>query len=284
LTWVDRAGKALDSIGVRGSFTTPALSPDGNTVAVDLLDLLSDNRDIWLLGLARGTASRFTFAGNNLSPVWSPDGSQVAFGNGASGQWTISRKAANGSGTPEVLLASPAAVYPTDWSRDGRFLIYDQRTEKGTNAIWVLPLSGDRKPIAYLSSDYGYYAGKLSPDGRWMAYASIETGRFEVYVQSFPGKSGKFQISTGGGFREQWSRDGKEIFYIAPRGMMAVDVKAGEKFEAGAPKALFEMRLVGQQTYSVSPDGRRFLVPTLPEEVAGAPLTVVLNWTAGLKK
>jgi serine/threonine protein kinase len=280
LTWLDRAAKALDSIGVRGSLLTPALSPDGNTVAVDLLDSSSNNRDIWLLGLARGTATRFTFARNNLSPVWSPDGSQVAFGTAERGQFTISRKAANGSGAEEVLHRSSTAVLPTDWSRDGRFIVYDQRTEKGTNAIWVLPLSGDRKPIPYLS----YFGGKLSPNGRWMTYGSIETGRFEVYVQSFPDKSGKFQISTRGGMRAQWSRDGKEIFYIAPAGLMTVDVKAGEKFEAGAPKALFEVRLVGQQTYAVSPDARRFLFPTLSEEVAGAPLTVVLNWTAGLKK
>jgi Tol biopolymer transport system component len=286
LTWLDRAGKALDSIGVRGSFLVPALSPDGNTVAVDLLDPSSNKRDIWLLGLARGTTTRFTFdPGSDLSPAWSPDGSQVAFGGMRNGQWTISRKAANGSGSEEVLLASAHTMLPTDWSRDGRFIVYGQRNEKGTNAIFVLPLSGERKPFAFQSTDFGSSDGRLSPDGRWMVYTSAESGRVEVYVQSFSTKSGKFQISTGGGLRAQWSPDGKEIFYIgAPGAMMAVAVKAGEKFEAGAPKALFDVRLVGLQTYAVSPDARRFLFPTLPEEVASAPLTVVLNWTAGLKK
>jgi serine/threonine protein kinase len=286
LTWFDRAGKALDSIGVRGSLITPALSPDGNTVAVDILDRSLNNRDIWLLGLARGTATRFTFdPGSDLSPVWSPDGSQVAFGGMRNGQWTIFRKAANGSGSEEVLITSAAAMSPTDWSRDGRFIVYNHRNEKGTSEIGVLPLSGERKPFSYLAADLALFGGKLSPDGRWMAYFSAESGRFEVYVQSFPNKSGKFQISAGGGTRAQWSRDGKEIFFVALSGtLMTVDVKAGEKFEAGTPKALFETRLVGTQNYAVSPDARRFLFPTLLEEVASAPLTVVLNWTAGLKK
>jgi hypothetical protein len=176
-------------------------------------------------------------------------------------------------------------MIPTDWSRDGRFIVYEQQNEKATTEIRVLPLSGERKPFSYLAADSSQFGGKLSPDGRWIAYFSAESGRYEVYVQSFPTKSAKFQVSTGSGTRPQWSRDGKEIFYIAvPGTLMSVAVKAGEKFEAGVAKALFERRLVARQTYAVSPDARRFLFPTLPEEVASAPLTVVLNWTAGLKK
>jgi serine/threonine protein kinase len=286
LAWFDRGGKAMETVGPRGTIFGPALSPDGNTAALAVADPSTGNRDIWLYGLARGTANRFTFERSDASrPAWSPDGTQIAFVAARNGQRVLARKAANGAGAEEILLTLPASTVLSDWSRDGRFLIYFSTNAKGIEDIWSLPLSGDRKPVPYQVSAFSTVEPKLSPDGRWLAYQSSESGRPEVYVQSFPTPAGKFQISTAGAYSPRWSRDGKEIFYLSiDRKMMAVDVKAGAAFEPGTPKALFQTRALRFSPYDVSPNGRRFLIASYPEESAGAPLTVVLNWMAGIRK
>jgi dipeptidyl aminopeptidase/acylaminoacyl peptidase len=288
LTWFDRQGKALGTVGDIDMIQRPSIAPDGRTVAIDRRDSQTGIFDIWLHDLTRGTASRFTSNSvNNRFPLWSPDGSHVAYGSTA-GRGML-QKAANGIGQGEVLDNTLPARRPEDWSRDGRYIIESVRDPKAKSDIWVLPLFGDRKPFPYLHSEFNELNARLSPNGQWLAYVSDGTKRNEVYVQTFPSPSGKWQLSTTGGDLPVWSRDGKELFFIgADANMMAVEVKSGagsgSKFEAGLPKALFLTRLDGGSNpgFDVSKDGR-FLIPTRPEQSAAAPITVVVNWTAELK-
>jgi hypothetical protein len=181
----------------------------------------------------------------------------------------------------------PRSTRVDDWSRDGRYLIEGLiNTGKTKGDIWVLPLFGDRKPFPYLQTEFNEQLARLSPNGQLLAYTSDESKRNEVYVQTFPTPGGKWQISTNGGSRSVWSRDGKELFFLGADGkMMAVEIKPGTKFEAGLPKPLFDVRFPGGPfaSYDVSPDSR-FLIPIPVEQTANAPMTVVVNWTAALKK
>jgi len=192
-----------------------------------------------------------------------------------------------GGAGKEELLNSPG--FPSDWSRDGRFIIFSQNDTKARSGIWVLPLSGDRppvpgKPFPFLQTEFNEIGAKLSPDSKWVAYTSNESGQNEVYVQTFPSPGGKLPISTGGGSRPVWRRDGRELYYIAADGkLMAVEVKTGSKFEAGAPKPLFDTRL-GNRPFDISPDGRRFLLANSMEDAGHTPMTVVVNWTGEVKR
>jgi eukaryotic-like serine/threonine-protein kinase len=301
LVWVDRQGKQIGSLGAVGGYSRPWLSPDEKRVAVDRLDSQTDTRDLWLYDVAGGGASHFTFdPANDFYPVWSPDGSRIVWGSNREGMYDLYWKAASGAGLDELLLKSSNWKVPTDWSRDGRFPRYYEIDPKTKRDIWILPLSGDQKPFPFLQTEANEVGGQLSPDGRWMAYASDELGGHEVYVQSFPSAGGKRQVSTKGGTGPHWRRDGKELFYYAPDGkLMAVEVKSGlpagghgggegASFEASVPRALFEFRSgSGPPTfapYTVTADGQRFLLNTIVDESGGAPLTVRVNWQAGLKQ
>ena len=178
---------------------------------------------------------------------------------------------------------------PSDWSLDGRFIIYQQTDPKTKRDIWVLPLFGDKKPFPFLQTEANEGGARISPDGRWMAYTSDALGGYEVHIQSFPERGGLRQVSTGGGIGPNWRRDGKELFYYALDGkLIAVEVKTGASFEMGSPHALFEFSSGNQVAYiapyTVTADGQRFLINTLVDESGGAPLTVVINWQAGLKR
>jgi Tol biopolymer transport system component/predicted Ser/Thr protein kinase len=285
LTWFDRSGKVAGVVGTPGVLSWPAISPDGKTVALDRADPQTGHYDLWLHDLAQGTASRFTFsAQTNQYPVWSPDGTHIAFLSSRDGGVpNLYQKATSGASQDEALDKSTRTKQPEDWSRDGRYIIEQVNDPKTKVDTWVLPLFGDRKPFPYLQTEFSEQAAKLSPNGQWLAYAADETKRFEIYVQSFPTPGGKWQVSTNGGILPIWSRDGKELFFIGADGkLMAVDVKGSAKFEAGVPKPLFDVRLGGSQ-FDVSKDGR-FLIPVLTEQVVNAPMTVVVNWTAELKK
>ena len=291
LTWFDRQGKALGTVGDPGMIQRPAISPDGRTVAVDRRDPQTGYVDVWLHDLTRGSTSRFTFSSNNAGfPIWSPDASHIAFYWTRGGSISVYQKSTSGVGQNEVLDQGRTAR-PVDWSRDGRYIIESVLDPKTKADVWVLPLFGDRKPFPYLQTEFNELDAKLSPNGQWLAYVSDETRRNEVYVQTFPNPGGKWQVSTTGGTLPVWSRDGKELFFIgtaigAARRMMAVDVKdsTGAKFEAGVPKALFDTHLevAFGSGYDVSKDGR-FLLPTQQGLTASSPITVVVNWTAGLK-
>ncbi len=300
LAWFDRAGKALGPVGSPASYSTPKLSPDQKRLVVERADPQTGSTDLWLFDFLRGATTRFTFdPANDAFPAWSPDGTRIAFGSGRDGLMNVYQKLSSGAGDEELLLKSGEGKYPTDWSPDGRFLLY---TTQGGD-VWLLPLSGDRKPVPFLQTPFFENWARFSPDGRWIAYQSNASGRQEVYVQPFregsgAGSAGMYQVSTDGGTDAQWRRDGKELFYLAPdRTLMAVDVKAGGApsgpFEAGSPRPLFATRALavsfvftvsGPSSYVVSADGQRFLVTTPVEEAAPTPIHVVLNWAAGLKK
>jgi eukaryotic-like serine/threonine-protein kinase len=219
--------------------------------------------------------------------VWSPDGSHIAFVSNKDGFFKVYQKAVSGSSPEELLYTTPPA-WPDDWSHDGRYLIVEAPPGpfNNSNDLWVLPLGGDRKPFPYLQTKAHERWGRLSPDGKWLAYASDESNRFEVYVTTFPNPGGKWQVSTGGGDIPVWSRDGKNLFFLDPdRKMMAVAVKGGDRFEPGAPKLLFDTHIARGAIvrFDVGPDGR-FLIPVQPEQTAATPMTVVVNWAAGLKR
>jgi hypothetical protein len=196
-------------------------------------------------------------------------------------------KAATGAGQEEVLvkLGTPTG-WGTHWSQDGRFIMYDIPGDKAGRDLWIAPQFGDRKPFPYLNTQFNESEGSFSPDGRWVAYVSDESGRDEVYVQAFPLSGAKFQISTGGGSEPNWRKDGTELFYLAAdRNLMAAPIKSGATLEAGVPKPLFPIA-VSAQRHSFAPanDGQRFLVSASAGGDKTVPITVVLNWQAGLKK
>jgi Tol biopolymer transport system component len=224
-----------------------------------------------------------------VNPIWSPDGSRIVFGSTRNGPTNLYVKPASGRGNEEPLLKTSQAKFPTDWSSDGKLLLYMETNAKSKWDVWILPLEGDRTPRPFSQGDFDKVDAKLSPDGKWIAYSSDESGQPQIYVQPFPGGGGKYQISTGGGGNPRWRRDGKELFYIRGDGkLMAVEVKAGSTFETGAAKPLFDtpVRFVASlllvDPYAVSRDGQRFLTNDFAETSA-PPITVVLNWTADLK-
>ena len=302
LAWFDRQGKLLETVGPIGIYSDVALSPEGKRVAVRKVDPQSGNIDIWLLDVAHGVPTRFTFdpATENY-PVWSPDGSRIVFNSTRGGVFDLYQKGSGGTGSEELLLKSNLSKFPYDWSADGKYLLFAVTDPKTRSDLWVLPgpsaQSGERQPRPVVVTPYNETQGQFSPGPgpRWIAYASDESGRYEVYVQPFSETSaapaGKFQISSEGGNQPRWRRDGKEIYYIAPDGrLMAVEVKTAPQFEHGAPKSLFQTRIylggtvVTALRYSPAPDGKRFLINSQAEEMASAPITVVLNWIAGLKR
>jgi Tol biopolymer transport system component len=233
--------------------------------------------------LARGSESRLTSAGNNGNPVWSADGARLFFGSNRGSGFNIYGTDANGTGTDELLEAD--FKRPMDASRNGRYLITMNPGTGVGNAggIWVLPLSGDRKPFSYLDAGFHEQFPRLSPDGRWLAYQSNESNHDEVYVVSFPQKGGKWLISTAGGIRPVWSRDGRDLYYYSADGkIMAVPITPGAQFRFGVPKPLFEVRIeTAPVGFDVSGDGR-FLLP-LPMPQSSELMNVVLNWPRTLK-
>ncbi len=289
LLWLDRAGKQTGVLGDAAQYTDLELSPDGKRASFSIPDQAGKGRDIWLYDVARGLRTRFTFDSPGArDSIWSPDGSRVVFNSSRKGHLDLYQKSSSGAATEEVLLEDNQDKYPASWSPDGRFILYRTRGGPTGSDLFLLPLSGDHKPVPFLNTKFNEDIGQFSPDGRWVAYSSDESGRSEVYVVPFPGPGGKWQISTAGGTFPRWKHDGSEIFYLAPDNkLMAVTVNGkGANFDVGPIKPLFETRVVlgGRYQYAVSEDGQRFLINTAPEQAASAAITVVLNWTAGLKK
>jgi eukaryotic-like serine/threonine-protein kinase len=296
-TWFDRQGKALGTSAEAGTYVNLALSPDGKRVATARIEATGDavGQDIWLLDFARGGSTRFTFGpGPAMWPVWSPDGARIVFQT-LDGLYL---KPASGAGKEEPLLKTKAPIFPDDWSRDGRFLLYSAIDPKTGYDLWVLPdlggASGDRKATPFLQTQFNERYGQFSPDSHWIAYVSDESGRPEVYVRPFPASSNggaKVKVSQEGGSQPRWRKDGKELFYLSPDGkLMAVEVVAtGPVLQTGIPKPLFQVPAsspINDDAFSwdVAADGKRFLINTMAVAPAAEPVTVVLNWTAGLKK
>ncbi|HEY3202155.1 MAG TPA: hypothetical protein VGL03_00715, partial [Thermoanaerobaculia bacterium] len=288
LVWFDRSGRQLGTLGEPGEYRQdPRISPDGRRVAVLRVDPESRGLDIWVFDLARGVGSRLTFEPSlEEYAVWSPDGNSIIFDSNRDGVGDIYRKSSTGAGSDELLLKSEYWKNPQDWSRDGRYLLYGTRLPKTGIDLWILPLFGDKKPAPLLVTPFDEFEARFSPDGRWFAYGSKESGSWEIYVQPFPPTGAKWQISVGGGTTPRWRGDGKEILYVAADYMRkAVDIKMSPTFEAGVPRDLFQTP--NSWGSDVMPDGQRFLVNLAAGESPPAPITVVLNWSAevkGLKK
>ena len=295
LVWVDRTGKTLGVLAPPddAALDNPELARDGSRVTV--ARMVQGNVDAWLLDAKRAGATRLTSdASVDGSPVWSPDGKQIVFYSARNGNFDLFSKPADGSAEERPLLVTPQGKAPQDWSSDGRFVLYATQDPKTASDLWVLPLSGDRKPFRVVQTPFDEVQGQFSPDARWVAYASNETGRYEVYARPFPGAGGKWQVSTGGGIYPRWRHDGKELFYIAPDNrMMAVPIQVGHTLDAGTAVALFPTELAtggnlgiggfqSKPEYAVAADGRFLLNVTVGD--AASPITVVLNWTAGLRK
>jgi Tol biopolymer transport system component len=289
LVFRDRSGRVLDRTLPPGAFSEFYASPDGNRIVAGAAGGAGEN-NVWMLDLARNTVSRLTFGKwEDASPVFSPDGERIAYGSERSGKSDVYVRASSGVGSEELVWKSDEPKWPDDWTKDGKALLVETQNPKSRVDLWLLPLGGDRKPVPLLNSPVNEAHSALSPDGRFFSYTSDETGRPEIYVQSFPPGSGKWQVSSGGGDQALWRRDGKEIFYLAADGrLMAVAVSTSPAFTAGTPQALFDAG-TGEATptgtrnfYLPTPDGSKFLVLMYGRAAKMNSVHVVLNWTAGL--
>jgi Tol biopolymer transport system component len=296
IAWHDRNGRLLGTV-VNGIVSDPAISPDEKWVAFRRIG--NSTSDIWLHDLGRGTDQRLTTDPSyHVAPVWSPKGDRLVFtSDRGDAPFNLDQRSAGGTGEDEKLLATGGNKAPTQWSHDGRFVVYSELVPKTKYDLWVLPMEGevDRKPFAFLRSEFNEIFGQLSPDGHWMAYTSDESGQREVYERPFPAGDGQVKISLAGGEQPRWCCGGKEMFFYAADGkIMAVPVTARTapkpSFQPGTSRPLFEAHLannsiIGTSEYDVTADGKRFLIAS---PFAGAasvpPLTVVVNWDATAKK
>jgi Tol biopolymer transport system component len=300
LTWFDSKGSLLGHIGDPAVYREFALSPDGKRAVVFQQN---EQLDLWLFDLARGGKTRFTFTpGVDRFPVWSPDGSQIAYCTFSNDNKDVGiyRKASNGATEPEQWLKNGQTICPEAWSHDGKYLLY--AVIGGTkDDLWVLPMTGkpgETKPAPFLTSQFTLTDARFSPDGRWIAYTSNESGKNEVYVRPFtPGGSsmageGKWIISTAGGSQPQWSRDGKKILYWQETGkLMSVDVDtSGAAIKPGVPAPLFDLPIAAPNSgsltsyWDMTPDGSQILANTPLASAATAPITVVLNWQSAIRR
>jgi Tol biopolymer transport system component len=278
-------------VGRPGDYLEPSLSPDGTRVAVGV-GTWTPAGDVWLLELSRGSLSRWTSHPNDdITPVWSPDGKEIVFASNRNGQFDLYKKDARGTGAEELIFQSSGDKFPSDWSRDGKYVLYYTVDPKTKADLWMVPMSGEHKPTPFLRTEFNETNALFSPDGRWVAYNSDESGTPETYVRPFLPAGGKWQVSTQGGVQPVWRSDGRELYYVALDGkIMAAEVKPGSDFSAGLPVPLFDSGLrpegltESRSSFVVTPDGQRFLVNTNAEEAARVPITVVVHWTAELKK
>jgi hypothetical protein len=287
--WVDRGGKTIHSLKPLEDVSRTWLAPDGQHVLFSRYNLQSGGSDLWLRDVKSGTDVRLTSKpSNNSVAVWSPDASRILMATKQGGEhYQLYEKVVSRLEQEALLFQSDVSKYPTDWSRDGRYIIYYQGMPQTKNDIWALPLFGDRKPFPLLQTPANESGGTLSPDGQWLAYHSDESGRSETYVQKFSDGSRKRRISTNGGVCPQWRGDGRELYYHAlDNKLMAASVTGGTSLAVGAPVAIVELGyrgIVDHAYYSVDRDGQRFLLNTVVESETNSPLTVIVNWMAGLK-
>ena len=282
LTWLDRAGKALGTVGTPAEYGELSISPDGTQVLTAIGDREKGTTDVWAVDLARGTRTRLTSdPTDDFSAIWSPDGQRVIFTSDREGFYNLYAVAASGAGSTETVLKGESDKWSTDWSADGATVLYNLFESKTKFDIWTLPLRAGGKPVEFLRTPYNEMTARLSRDGRWIAYASDETGRAEAFVQSFPPSGFKRQVSTAGGMVPRFNASATELFYIsADRKLMAVELRlVGSRLETGDPKPLFELR---RDAFEIASDGRFLAV--VPVELEPAPVTVVLDWGLGRGK
>jgi Tol biopolymer transport system component len=262
------------------------MSPDGRYVAFSRV--VNGNQDVWLLDVASGGVTRFTFdPGIDYVPLWSPDGARILFSSNRSGVFDLYEKSATGAGAEALVLATPQNKFAVDWSPDGKFVLYVSNDPEMNYDIWALPLGEERTPFTVVRTSSEERDAQFSPDGRWIAYQSNDSGRLEVYVKPFRGEAARWQLSKDGGAQVRWRGDGKELFYLALDGeLMSVPLRfdsSGSAIDAGAPVRMFATRMgrgvqtSNRQQYMVSDNGQRFLMNSIVEDAMRSPITVVLN-------
>jgi len=277
LVWFDRSGKRTSTLGPSADYSNPALSPDEKKLAVSRMDPQTRTRDLWLFDFPSGGLSRFTFdPADETNPVWSPDGTRIAFDLVHDGGSDIYEKAIAGSSEPKPLLRSRDAKFIHGWTPDGKFLLY-----RIGPLTYALPSAGGD-----ILGPFSIENPRISPNGRWVAYTSNQSGRSEVYVQSFPPTEGKWQISNSGGTEPAWREDGKELFFNSGDGLYSMQVKTDSAvFEPGVEKLLFPVRFettTRRTHYQPAANGRRFLV-NVPIE-SSSPITVSINWAQSVTR
>jgi Tol biopolymer transport system component len=287
LLWTDRTGKQTPAFETPGDYRDVSFAPDGKRMAFDMTQGPSGG-DIWIRDLARGVSTRFTFdPTTELVPLWSPDGRRIVYTSRAKSAGDLYMKDASGTREAELLLATPVVKYATDWSRDGRFIVYTTQTTEMGFDVWALPVEGDKKPIPLVTTKFDEMFATFSPDGRFIAYQSNDSGRPEVYVQEFPEARNKWQVSTDSGTQAFWRADGKELYYRSRGRIMAVAVDAGPgAFSVGTPQELFRATFANvlvRAHYRPTPDGQRFLVLAPLGVEAIKPASVVWNWPSALR-
>ena len=286
LTWFNREGRVLSTVGQPDRYLSLRISPDGKGVAASIADS-AGREDVWRFELTRGAPNRLTFDGFGYVIAWSPDGRHISYASAGS----MFESEASGTGQGRAAIQTQHPAFINDWSPDGRYLMYAESSPETQEDLWIMPTTGDRKPVAYLKTPFNEVDGQFSPDGKWVAYTSDESGgRNEVYVRAFPAGAAKFPVSNSGGGLPRWRQDGKELFYRAADGrLMAASVRpVAQGLEFGAPIALIPTVApagVFAYPYDISPDGQRILALAPAAGEAGASLlTVLINWQAGLKK
>ena len=294
LVWFDQTGKRLASLGGASEVElAPSLSPDETRVALVRPDVRSGATDIWIVEISRGISSRLTLDRFQENfPIWSTDGTRIAFTSNRNGPEDIFQRDSTGTGREELLYKSDAAhKHALDWSRDGRFILYHTQQLRTGSDVLALPLFGNRQPIPVLATEFEERYAQFSPDGRHVVYASDESGVYEIYAQPFPASGERLQVSTQGGVQPRWRRNGREIFYVArdARMMAAPWIADSGSLNAGEPRALFQTPIVADAIgasleYAVTADAQRFLIATPASESLVFPATVVLNWAAKLER
>jgi len=279
LVWLDREGRPQGVLGDPARYADLELSPDGHLAIVSVLDPGTNTRDLWMFDVDRGVRTRFTLdRGDDVAPIWSPDGTRVVFASNREGHFDLYEKTVSGIGPETTLLVDDSEKYPTAWLPDGRGVLYWTFDADGTR-LMQLSLTSEDGPKTVL--DIPVNQGRLSPDGKWLAYYSAESGRFEVYVVPFPSASQRWAVSSAGGSLPRWTGDGREILYAGrDNRLMAVPVEPeGPGLKVGIPRPLFEARPVGPRSFfAVSPDGTRLLVNALQGESRSTAITVVQQW------
>ena len=294
LLWFDRTGKQVGSISSPDQYAqVPAFSPDGNRFAMRVVD--GGFSHLWLYSTSTGERSRMTFSpSNDSNPRWSPEGTRIIYNSNRTGSYKLYLRDAGGGGNDQLLYQSKNWCISEDWSPNGEYIIFSEVDPNTKYDLWILPLNEPNKAFPFVKTDANESNAKFSPDGKWIAYSSDESGRPEVYVQSFRRElAGKWQASTNGGFTPKWSRDGKELFYLSSNNqVMSSEVKLSTTFEINVPRALFSIHPyaipriglgTGSEAFEPAPDGRRFAVHA-PLRSSPPNITIVLNWQLMLNR
>jgi serine/threonine protein kinase len=276
---LDSNGKELGKIGEVDRYQQIRLSPDGKKLAVTLFELGSGTADLWLYDISRQAKSRLTFdEANDVMPIWSPDGTRIAFQSGRTGAGDIYVRQVGGGSAAELLYGADRIDAPEDWSPDGAYIAFNKGT--GANDLWILPVDGGGEAFPLIQSEFDVGYARFAPDGRWIGYISNESGRYELYATRFPSGDGKWQLSIDGAdWLVGWRTDGREIYYLDLEGdMYAVEVNLGEDLVAGLPRELFPTR--ADRTWDVSADGREFIIGKPVNESSDLSTTLIVNWLA----